>query len=521
MELPRASGLLLHPTSLPGDFGIGDLGSGARAFVDFLAETGQRWWQILPIGPTGYGNSPYQSPSSFAGNPLLIDPRGLVERNWLDQRDLAQFPELPADHVDFLAVAEHKTRLLRQAFDRFRGATPDPAYLAFCQANGAWLDEYVFFQAIKDSHGGLPWFEWEPALVTRDPVTCARWRDTVRDGMAFHRFLQFVFELQWQKLHVACRERGVKVIGDLPIFVAHDSADVWARPDLYWLDERGQPLFVAGVPPDYFSATGQLWGNPLYRWEAHAADGFAWWRSRIRSMLSRVDIVRIDHFRGFEAYWEVPAGSATAEKGRWVEAPGRDLFRAIHQELGHLPFIAEDLGVITPPVESLRDEFGLPGMRVLQFGFDPDPGSEKYLPHRYTPHCVAYTGTHDNDTTSGWFHSVQVQGTQNQKDWRDPRAYARRYAGPSGSEIHWDLMRVVFASVANTAIVPMQDVLGLGSDARMNFPGKADGNWDWRFRDESVDRRIVDRLAEMTAVYGRWNGTIPPDSDPRFRPVTP
>jgi 4-alpha-glucanotransferase len=515
MQLPRASGILLHPTSLPGRYGIGDLGPEAHAFVDFLAEAGQTWWQILPLGPVGYGGSPYQSPSSFAGNRLLISLDRLADRGWLDAAALAAVPDLPADRVDFDAAGALKWEWLRRACKGFRAAGDDPAFEAFRQHHRSWLDDYVFFQALRDAHQGRPWFEWEPELVSRRPEACARWRQQVAEGIRFHEFVQYAFEVQWQDLRAACIDKGVRLIGDLPIFVAHDSADVWAHPDLYHLDERGRPLIMAGVPPDYFSEDGQLWGNPLYRWEAHAQDGFAWWRLRLRALLERVDLVRIDHFRGFEAYWAVPAGSKTAATGEWLPAPGREFFQAIRKEMGSVPLIAEDLGLITPEVEALRDEFDLPGMRVLQFGFDADPSLEKYLPHRYLNHCIAYTGTHDNDTTYGWYHTKEVTTTQPREEVEAARAFARKYAHSDGREIHWDLIRILFASVADTAIVPMQDILGLDSRARMNFPGRAQGNWAWRYRAEQLDRRVTDRLAEMTALYGRWNGPVPADRDPR------
>jgi 4-alpha-glucanotransferase len=521
MQLPRASGILLHPTSLPGRYGIGDLGPEAHAFVDFLAETGQTWWQILPLGPVGYGGSPYQSPSSFAGNPLLISLDRLADRGWLDAGELAAVRDLPHDRVDFDAVGELKGTWLRRAFREFVAAGDDPDFEAFRRDHGAWLADYVFFQALRDAHGGRPWYEWESELVARRPAACARWRERVAEGIRFHEFVQYAFEAQWQELRAAGKAKGIRLIGDVPIFVAHDSADVWAHPDLYYLDEHGRPLFMAGVPPDYFSEDGQLWGNPLYRWDAHVKDGFAWWRLRLRALLERVDMIRIDHFRGFEAYWSVPAGSKTAATGRWVPAPGREFFRAIRKEMGSVPLIAEDLGVITPEVEALRDELGLPGMRVLQFGFDVDPGMEKYLPHRYINNCIAYTGTHDNDTTSGWFHSREGTTTQPREEIEAARVFARRYANSDGREIHWDMIRIVFASAADTAIVPMQDVLGLDSRARMNFPGKAQGNWAWRYRAEQVDRRVTDRLAEMTALYGRWDGPVPAWRDPRPRHQAP
>jgi 4-alpha-glucanotransferase len=521
MQLPRASGILLHPTSLPGRYGIGDLGLEAHAFVGVLAGTGQTWWQMLPLGPIGYGGSPYQSPSSFAGNRLLISLDRLADRGWLDAGELAAVPDLPADRVDFDAVAALKADWLHRAFRGFQAAGDDPDFEAFRRRHRSWLDDYVFFQALRDAHGGRPWYEWEPELVARRPDACQRWRDQLAVSIRFHEFVQYAFEVQWQDLRAACEAKGIRLIGDLPIFVAEDSADVWAHPELYCLDEHGRPLLMAGVPPDYFSEDGQLWGNPLYRWEAHARDNFAWWRLRLRAILERVDLVRIDHFRGFEAYWEVPSGSATAATGRWTPGPGRAFFHAVREEMGSVPLIAEDLGLITPDVEALRDEFELPGMRVMQFGFDADPASEKHLPHRFVNHCVAYTGTHDNDTTCGWFRSREVTTTQPREEVQAARGFARKYANSDGREFHWDMIRILFASAADTAIVPMQDILGLDSRARMNFPGKAQGNWAWRYRAEQFDRRVVDRLAELTALYGRWNGPVPAGRDPRQRSQAP
>jgi 4-alpha-glucanotransferase len=518
MRLPRASGVLLHPTSLPSRHGIGDLGKEAHAFVDFLAATGQRWWQMLPLGPTGYGNSPYQSTSSFAGNPLLIDVDNLVERGWLARESCLHEPRLPSDHVNFDAVAALKEGSLRLAFRGFKTNGADSQFEEFVTANRSWLDDYVLYQSLKDVHAGLPWYQWEPELIERNPAALAKWRDRLIKGIQYHEFVQYVFDLQWNELRAACRARGVMLIGDLPIFVAHDSADVWANPELFYLDKSGQPLVVAGVPPDYFSETGQYWGNPLYRWDVHAADDYAWWVARLRFLLARVDVARIDHFRGFEANWEIPAGSPTAASGKWVEGPGSKFFDALRRRLGNLPVIAEDLGVITPGVEALRDEFALPGMRVLQFGFSADPGAEKHLPHRFAPHCVVYTGTHDNDTTLGWFSSTDVATTQSWEDIVAERAFAKRYMETDGTDFTWEMIRLAFSSVADTAIVPLQDILGLDSKARMNMPGRAEGNWGWRFHEGQIDARAYDRLAELTAVYSRWNGLIPQILDPRYRP---
>jgi 4-alpha-glucanotransferase len=515
MRLPRASGVLLHPTSLPGRHGVGDLGRHAHDFVDFLAATGQRWWQMLPLGPTGYGNSPYQSPSSFAGNPLLIDLDDLVARGWLAAGSLPEGRSFPENEVDFDAVVVFKEELLRLAAQGWHKLGEDQRYHDFVAANHVWLDDYALYHALKDSHGGLPWYQWEPELVSREPNALVMWRERLKEGIAYHSFVQYAFESQWQALRAACRTHGVMLLGDLPIFVAHDSADVWSRPDLFQLDPHGMPLVVAGVPPDYFSQTGQLWGNPLYRWDIHAAEDYAWWAARLSFLLKRVDLVRIDHFRGFEAYWEIPAGSATAAPGRWVPGPGNHFFEAMRRRLGALPVVAEDLGLITPAVEALRDDFGLPGMRVLQFGFGPDQGADKDLPHRHVPHCVVYTGTHDNDTTKGWFTSSEVLTTQSLAEIEAERAFALRYLNSDGAEFHWDMIRLAFSSVGDTAIVPLQDILGLDSSARMNVPGRAAGNWGWRFREGQIDETARARLAELTAIYSRWNGAIPAGEDPR------
>ncbi|WP_390553770.1 4-alpha-glucanotransferase [Singulisphaera acidiphila] len=515
MRLPRASGVLLHPTSLPGRYGIGDLGPEAHAFVRFLAESGQRWWQILPLGPTGFGNSPYQSYSSHAGNPLLINPDLLVEEGWLETNDLGEYPALPEAHIDFDAVADAKDQLLRRAFRRF--SPNQPEFTSFLQENAEWLGDYALFMALKEANGGSAWYEWEPDLVRREPSTIERWRSQLSQSILYYKFVQFAFARQWKALRASCAEHRIQLIGDLPIFVAQDSADVWARPDLFQLDETGRPLFVAGVPPDYFSETGQLWGNPLYRWEAHASERFAWWISRLKSVLDRVDLVRLDHFRGFEAYWEVPADSETAATGRWALGPGTAFLEALRDGLQGLPLIAEDLGEITAEVEALRDRFNLPGMRVLQFAFGGDPGTELHLPHRYVNHCVAYTGTHDNETSVGWFHTSHIETTQTPEQIAAERAFALRYLGTNGSEIHWDLIRIALASVADTVIIPLQDILGLDSSGRMNTPGIAKGNWAWRFQSGQLDPRVRARLADMTAVYSRWNGPLPPEFGPPHR----
>jgi len=508
MRLPRASGLLLHPTSLPGRFGIGDLGPEAHTFARFLAETGQRWWQILPLGPTGYGNSPYQSYSSHAGSTLLISPENLVADGFLDETDLADYPNLSEARVEFEEVADAKEMVLRRAFQRFPAQHPE--IQAFVQANRDWLDDYALFMAIKRSRGGAAWYDWGPELSARSPEAMERAKAALVDEIRYHQFGQYLFSRQWKALRERCAELQIGLIGDLPIFVAQDSVDVWARPELFQLDERGHPLVVAGVPPDYFSETGQLWGNPLYQWNAHAEERFAWWIARLRSVLARVDLVRLDHFRGFEAYWEIPAGSETAATGRWALGPGIAFLDAMREGLGGLPIIAEDLGDITPEVEALRDRFELPGMKVLQFGFGGDPGTSIHLPHQYQNHCIAYTGTHDNETSVGWFYTTRVESTQTPEQIALERAFALRYLGTNGEEFHWDLIRIAQASVADTVIIPLQDVLGIDSSGRMNTPGVAEGNWTWRYQASQLDPRASARLAEMTALYARWNGPKSP-----------
>jgi 4-alpha-glucanotransferase len=517
MRSPRSSGVLVHPSSLPGKFGIGDLGPQARTLVDFLAETGQRWWQLLPLGPTAGMNSPYQSLCSFAGNPLLISPEWMVERGWLAPRDLPARPGLPGDRVDFPGVSRLKETLLRRAFDQ--APDDDPAMGSFVSENAGWLDDYALFMALKGESRGKPWFQWPPELVGRKSSALARWRLRLASEVRFHQFVQFLFDMQMKELRKYCSEKAIGLIGDVPIFVAHDSADVWARPDLFYLDRRGHPTYVAGVPPDYFSATGQLWGNPLYRWDVHAAEGYAWWIERIAALLRQVDMIRIDHFRGFEAYWEVPGSAKTAAKGRWVPGPAAAFFHALQKRFADLPLIAEDLGLITPAVRALRDEFDLPGMRVLQFGFDASAEAEEHLPHRYVAHCVAYTGTHDNDTTVGWITSRHVHTTQSREVVGAERAYALRYAGTTSvRDFHWDMIRLALASVADIAIIPMQDILGLDSRARMNVPGEPEGNWAWRYLAEQLTQEAKARLANMTAVYSRWNGTPPKALDPHHVP---
>jgi 4-alpha-glucanotransferase len=506
LGFPRASGILLHPTSLPGAYGVGDLGAQARAFADFLAESAQTLWQVLPLGPTGYGDSPYQCFSAFAGNTLLISPARLVEDKLLDDSDLADAPRFDADRVEFGEAIKFKNKLLRRAFENFKRATSvalRTEFEAFTEREASWLEDYALFRALKDARGGAGWNVWETAVVRRDPLALAAARESLREGMSAHKFYQFLFFRQWAALKDYCHGRGIKIVGDIPIFVAYDSADVWVNRHLFKLNATGSPRVVAGVPPDYFSATGQLWGNPLYDWDARKAEVVAWWIERIRATLRLVDIVRIDHFRGFAASWEIPAGDQTAVRGRWVAAPGADLFAAVNRALGDPPIIAEDLGVITPDVDELRDRFGFPGMRILQFAFSSD-ATNRDLPHNYHGNVVVYTGTHDNDTTVGWFNSVAGKNsTRDAAQIERERKLCLDYLDTEGAQIHWDFIRAVLSSVADTAMIPLQDVLGLDNRARMNLPASTGGNWSWRFPSSALTAETRTRLRKLTKLYGR------------------
>ncbi len=503
---PRACGLLLHPASLPGPDGIGALDGHLEAFLDFLAAAGQTYWQILPLAPTGYGDSPYAGLSAFAGNPLFIASDSLVELGLVPRERLRDRPAFPADRVDYGAVIAWKQRLLAEAFERFAASAPaawQTDFAAFCAAEAEWLNDYAQFRALKDAHGGRPWSDWPAPLRDRDPAALSAALRELGGAAASHQFQQWLFFRQWRRVREACRERGLRIIGDAPIFVAYDSADVWAHRALFKLDAAGRPTRVAGVPPDYFSVTGQLWGNPLYNWRRLAANGFAWWLARLRHLFRLADIVRLDHFRGFAACWEVPAAAPTAAAGRWVKTPGRKLFTAMKRTFGALPIIAEDLGMITPDVTALRDDFGFPGMRVLQFAFGGDSKSQD-LPHNYVTNAVVYTGTHDNDTTVGWYASRPGVGSTRAADAIErERAFCRAYLDSDGAEIHWDFIRAAYASVAHTAIVPLQDVLGLGSEARLNLPASERGNWSWRCKLEDFATAPAARLRELARLYGR------------------
>ena len=493
MKFERASGILLHPTSLPGPYGIGDLGPAAYAWLDWLAGSGCKLWQVLPLGPTGYGDSPYQCFSAFAGNPYLISPEGLLKERLLTRADLEDMPAWDERKVDFGRLYLWKPALLEKTFRRY-SADPGPVqadFDAFCAENAAWLEDYALFMALKETHGGGSWDGWPAALRLREPSGLREARTSLADLILRFSFFQFLFFRQWNALHDYAHEKGIQIIGDIPIFVAYDSSDVWAHPDLFYLDQDGKPTVVAGVPPDYFSPTGQLWGNPLYKWDLHKAGGYAWWLERMRATLKLVDILRIDHFRGFAGYWEIPAGNPTAEIGRWVAGPNSDFFNAVRANLGSLPILAEDLGVITPDVVALRDKFGLPGMKILQFAFSgPD---NPFLPHAYPQNCAVYTGTHDNDTSRGWYESAP----EVEKD------FARRYMQVDGRHFALDLIRFAWRSVAVFAVAPLQDFLDLGNEARMNYPSRLGGNWEWRMRAQDLNGELQGRIKELNWLYQR------------------
>ncbi len=493
----RASGVLLHPTSLPSRYGVGDLGKEAYEFIDFLSDTQQQLWQVLPLGPTGYGNSPYMCYSALAGNPLLISLDRLQADGLLSPADLSAYPTLPLAQVDFEAVQAPKTALLDkacQAFQTSATASQKRAFESFCRDKASWLDDYSLFMALKDVLEGQSWFNWPTGLAKRRPEVLAKWRKRLTFEIFYHQFVQFTFFQQWTALKQYANQKGVLIVGDIPIYVSHDSADVWSQPLNFQLDEDGLlPTFVAGVPPDYFSETGQLWGNPVYDWDYLKSTKFAWWMNRFRALLEYVDWIRIDHFRGFEAFWAVPYGDETAENGDWVSAPGIEFFEHLKQELGELPILAEDLGVITPEVEELRDRFLFPGMKILHFAFDSGPGNP-YLPFNYPQNCLVYTGTHDNNTSVGWFNDLTPEAQDHIEE------FLGRF---SSAGIHWDLIRLALSSIAQLAITPMQDILGQDENSRMNFPGLATGNWGWRYQPHLMTQDVRDRLRSLTELYGR------------------
>jgi 4-alpha-glucanotransferase len=501
MSLSRLSGILLHPTSLPGPHGSGDLGAAAYHFVDWLAVGQQSLWQVLPLGDIGMGNSPYMSQSAFAGNLFLVDLVQLRDAGWLDDADLTAESDFEANRVNYEAMMPFRMERLRKAATRFfaKAKKAERAnFDTFCAEADEWLDDFALFMALEQSFGeNFPWQDWPPELAKRDPAALRDAAAVHANEIAFWKFAQWCFFDQWTRLKAYANGRGIEIVGDIPIFVALQSADVWAHPALFELDKSGHPRVVAGVPPDRFSASGQLWGNPLYHWFAHASDDYRWWVARMAHALKLYDLIRIDHFRGFESYWEIPADAKKAIDGRWRPGPEVALFDAMRAQLHKLPLIAEDLGVITPEVTALRKELGLPGMSILQFAFDGNSGNQ-YLPHNFETDTVVYTGTHDNDTTRGWWFSL----AEHERD------YIRRYLSISGDWIHWDLIRAASASVAAFAITPMQDVLGLDSAHRMNRPGEATGAWEWRFTWDQVAPWHAERLADFTRLYGRCRISI-------------
>ncbi len=493
----RLSGIILHPSSLPGPDGIGDLGPEAYHWIDFLKESGCALWQLLPLGPTGYGDSPYQCFSAFAGNPYLVCSTLLLEDGLLRVADLNHRPEFPNLQVDYGAVIPWKLHLLSIAHKNFKKSRKPKLkneYDAFIQSSRNWLDDYSLFMAIKKELGGGSWNDWPEVLRRRDKEALIKFKSLHLDRIDQEIFNQFIFFHQWNALRQYANGQGIRTIGDIPIFVSSDSSDAWSHPELFWMDKDLHPTVVAGVPPDYFSPTGQRWGNPLYRWSVHKKDGYGWWIERIKATLRLFDILRLDHFKGFSEYWEVPAGEETAVKGRWVSGPGASFFAVMRNTLGQLPIIAEDLGEITPEVAALREKFDLPGMKILQFAFSKD-ASDPFLPHNFSHHCVAYTGTHDNDTAIGWYDKAP----ENERD------FIRRYLACPGDDIAWDMIRSIWASVAEIVLTPMQDLLRLGSEARMNFPSKLGGNWMWRLPSGAMDESLINRLKEMNLLYGRYN----------------
>ncbi len=509
MAFQRSSGILLHPTSLPSKFGIGDLGETAYQFIEFLSRSGQKLWQVLPLGPTGYGNSPYMSFSAIAGSMYLISPELLAKQYLLKEEDWADIPEFNQDQVDFEAVMPYKRKLLEIAFIRFKQGYVDQdlkhhhdlyllqeQFKKFCYEEADWLEDYVLFMALHEQNPKILWNNWEPAIARRAPKALQQKREELHDQIEFQRFVQFIFFDQWLKLKQYANVRSIQIIGDIPIYVSHNSSDVWANPKNFVLDpETYEVAQMAGVPPDYFSATGQLWGNPVYNWEYLQETDFAWWIDRFRFLNRYVDIIRIDHFRGFEAFWQVPAGEETAIKGEWETAPGTELFTKLNEVMGELPILAEDLGVITPEVDKLRDDFGFPGMRVLMFAFGG--GSDNFhLPHNFVRNCAVYTGTHDNDTAVGWW--------QRASRYEKELFYKYIVGFAAGEPINWVLIRIAMAAVSVIAIVPLQDVLGLDNSGRMNTPGTATGNWGWRYSDPNLlNQDLSDRLLEITQLYSR------------------
>ncbi|MBU0472586.1 MAG: 4-alpha-glucanotransferase [Bacteroidetes bacterium] len=497
MEYKRSAGILLHPTSLPGKYGIGELGIEAINFIDFLDNSGQKLWQIFPLGPTGYGDSPYQNFSTFAGNPYLISLEILFEEGLLSKTELDMMPISDPHKVDYGSIYVNKLKILRIAYENMKKMGNSILHECedFCENNKDWLEDYALFMAVKNYHNGIVWKDWDREIAFREDDAISKWKVMLLDDVGFQKFLQFKFATQWKVVKDYANEKGIQIIGDLPIFVAYDSSDVWANTSLFTIDSEGNQETVAGVPPDYFSKTGQLWGNPLYKWDIMEKDNFKWWQRRLQKMYELVDIVRIDHFRGLEAYWEIPGDAETAINGKWVKAPGKKLFQTFKNTFGNVKILAEDLGVITPEVEELRDSFNLPGMKILQFAFGED-GDRKFLPHNHIKNCCIYTGTHDNDTTKGFFDNER-NSKSGIYEW------AQKYLNFYGDDICTALIVEAYKSVANIVIIPMQDILNLGTDARMNFPSKLGGNWMWRFSWDQLPSELSKRYKNMTKMFER------------------
>jgi len=497
MKFERCAGVLLHPSSLPGKFGIGDLGQEAYNFINFMESCGQTRWQVFPLGPTGYGDSPYQCFSAFAGNPNLISPELLHKDELLSDEDVSNVPEWDPHNIDFGNLINYKAELLKKAFVKFQEQKllSSKEFKGYCKKNSFWLDDFALFMAAKNYHEGILWTEWSEDIALRKKGAVKKWNEKLEDDVNYHKFVQFVFDKQWSAVVEYAHTKGIKIIGDLPIFIAYDSADLWANKEFFTVDKKGNLEKVAGVPPDYFCKTGQLWGNPLYRWKKMEATGFEWWINRFKKLFQMVDIVRIDHFRGFDAYWEIPGDAETAIDGRWVKAPGVKLFEAVKKALGEPPIIAEDLGVITQTVVDLRDKFNFPGIKILQFAFG-EAGDKKFLPHRLVQNCVVHTGSHDNNTTKGFFDE-EIENNSGIYEW------TKKYLNYHGNNITNELIRTAYASVADTCIIPMQDMLNLGVEARMNFPGKLGGNWTWRFSWDQVPHELPAEYKEMCNIYQR------------------
>ncbi len=492
MITKRACGILLHPTSFPSEYGIGELDDHAYKFIDFLKNAGQTLWQIFPLGPTGYGDSPYQSFSAFAGNPLLISLKFLKKKQLLSDQDLEELKKQPQGTIDYGFIVQKKYPILKKAFKKFI-KNPSADFKIFKEKNQYWLQDYSLFMSLKQYNNGKVWNQWDDDIKKREKSAIEKYKKLLKEEIEFHNFLQYEFFTQWTNLKKYANENGIKIIGDLPIFVAYDSADVWSNPELFKLDENYNPYVVAGVPPDYFSEDGQRWGNPHYNWELMKKNKFSWWIERFKKLFELVDIIRVDHFRGFEASWEIPAQNNTAREGKWVKAPGYELFNTIKDVFGKIPIIAEDLGFITPEVDKFRKHFGFPGMKILQFAFDKDP-ENRFLPHNYSKNYIVYTGTHDNDTTLGWYKSLEPEIKQYVKDY---------ILSKSEKTICWDMIRIAYASVANTAIIPLQDILCLDSEARMNFPSTLGNNWKWRYLKNNLNKKTANKLKKLAIIYGR------------------